>query len=54
MYWGVWSVLQAKWSAVDFDYLGYAHLRFARFDATRAGAETAAAALLGGGGPAVA
>lgn len=38
VYWGVWAVLQAKWSAVDFDYLSYSQLRWSRFDDTREGA----------------
>lgn len=35
MYWCVWAVLQAKWSAVDFDYLAYALKRWARLDDTK-------------------
>jgi ethanolamine kinase len=27
LYWGAWSMLQAKWSSIDFDYMGYAKLR---------------------------
>jgi len=34
MYWGTWAVLQAKHSAVDFDYISYAKMRFAQYDAT--------------------
>ena len=28
LYWGTWSILQAMYSPVDFDYLEYAKLRF--------------------------
>lgn len=35
VYWCVWAVLQAKWSAVDFDYLAYALKRWARLDDTK-------------------
>ncbi|XP_055998444.1 ethanolamine kinase 1-like isoform X2 [Ostrea edulis] len=27
-FWGVWGIIQAKYSAIDFDYLGYAVIRF--------------------------
>lgn len=27
LYWAAWSILQAKWSSIDFDYMGYARLR---------------------------
>ncbi len=30
--WGVWAVVQSGVSTVDFDYLGYAQLRFGGFD----------------------
>lgn len=29
LYWAVWALLQAKYSAIDFDYLGYHSLRMA-------------------------
>lgn len=28
IYWGVWALLQARYSTVDFDYLGYSALRW--------------------------
>ena len=28
LYWGAWSLLQARWSSIDFDYMSYAKLRF--------------------------
>eukprot|EP01060_Flectonema_neradi_P036034 TRINITY_DN681_c1_g3_i1.p1 TRINITY_DN681_c1_g3~~TRINITY_DN681_c1_g3_i1.p1 ORF type:complete len:362 (+),score=50.93 TRINITY_DN681_c1_g3_i1:69-1154(+) len=31
LYWGTWSVLQAKYSPIDFDFLEYAMLRFAGY-----------------------
>lgn len=31
MYWGTWAMMQAKWSAIDFDYMGYAALRWAEY-----------------------
>ena len=27
LYWAAWSMLQAKWSSIDFDYMAYAKLR---------------------------
>jgi hypothetical protein len=27
-FWGTWSIVQAKASTIDFDYLGYASLRY--------------------------
>lgn len=27
LYWGAWSMLQATWSSIDFDYMSYAKLR---------------------------
>lgn len=27
-YWGTWAFLQARWSPIEFDYLGYAKLRW--------------------------
>ncbi|KAL4433561.1 hypothetical protein ABPG75_000002 [Micractinium tetrahymenae] len=30
-YWGTWSLLQANWSSIDFDYLGYAQLRWGEY-----------------------
>ncbi len=31
MYWGVWALVQARYSPVDFDYLEYHHLRMGEF-----------------------
>lgn len=31
LYWGVWALLQAQFSAIDFDYLAYHGLRMAEF-----------------------
>ena len=28
LFWGIWSVVQAGNSSIDFDYLSYAKLRF--------------------------
>lgn len=28
MYWGTWSILQASWSSIDFDYLSYGLMRW--------------------------
>ncbi|XP_065181173.1 probable ethanolamine kinase [Sycon ciliatum] len=28
MFWGIWAVIQAVYSEIDFDYIGYAHTRF--------------------------
>jgi hypothetical protein len=30
-YWGVWALVQARYSPIDFDYLEYHHLRMAEF-----------------------
>lgn len=27
-FWGTWAILQAKYSPIDFDYIGYAKLRW--------------------------
>lgn len=34
-YWGTWSLLQAKWSSIDFDYLSYAKLRWGEYSRRR-------------------
>jgi len=31
VFWGLWAVLQARYSKISFDYLGYAGLRFLEF-----------------------
>ena len=28
MYWGIWALIQAQFSDIDFDYMGYAKVRF--------------------------
>ena len=47
-YWGAWAIMQARWSAIDFDYMGYAALRWSEYwrrrDEFLAGAAGAAAA----------
>ncbi len=45
LYWGLWGVLQAKYSTLDFDYLGYSARRLTRFraEAGRVYAEVTAA-----------
>lgn len=32
LFWGTWAVIQAKHSPIDFDFMGYAGLRFAGLD----------------------
>lgn len=27
LYWCAWAILQAKWSSIEFDYMGYAVVR---------------------------
>jgi ethanolamine kinase len=36
LYWGAWSLLQAKWSSIDFDYMSYAKLRVDEYYKRRA------------------
>lgn len=31
LYWGIWALVQARYSPIDFDYLGYYHLRMGEF-----------------------
>jgi hypothetical protein len=31
LFWGSWSLVQARCSAIDFDYAGYARRRYAAF-----------------------
>uniref|UniRef100_A0A7S0VNF9 ethanolamine kinase n=1 Tax=Polytomella parva TaxID=51329 RepID=A0A7S0VNF9_9CHLO len=31
VYWGVWALIQARYSAIDFDYLEYSELRWGEF-----------------------
>jgi ethanolamine kinase len=35
MFWGIWSVIQAKYSVIDFDYIKYAHQRFSAYYSVR-------------------
>jgi ethanolamine kinase len=35
IYWGVWSLVQARYSPIDFDYIGYSGLRWAEYRARR-------------------
>ena len=30
-YWGTWALMQARWSKIDFDYMGYAELRWGEY-----------------------
>jgi ethanolamine kinase len=50
-YWGTWALMQARWSKIDFDYMGYAELRWGEYrrrkDEFIKQAEEAAAAALG-------
>jgi ethanolamine kinase len=36
LYWGAWSLLQARWSSIDFDYMSYAKLRIDEYYKRRA------------------
>ncbi|GMH39128.1 hypothetical protein BSKO_07026 [Bryopsis sp. KO-2023] len=35
VYWGVWSIIQAKYSSIDFDYLGYSKNRLDQYFARK-------------------
>ncbi|PVV02425.1 hypothetical protein BB560_003123 [Smittium megazygosporum] len=35
LYWGIWSLIQANYSEIDFDYMSYAKLRFSRYYYTK-------------------
>lgn len=35
-FWGFWALIQAKYSSIDFDFLGYAVLRFNQYFKTKA------------------
>ena len=39
LYWGLWGVIQARHSSIDFDYLGYSKRRFDRYRQLRADEE---------------
>ncbi|KAG2460347.1 EKI1 kinase, partial [Polypterus senegalus] len=30
-FWGLWALIQTKYSTIDFDYLGYAVVRFTQY-----------------------
>jgi len=32
LFWGTWAVIQARWSSIDFDFLGYAELRLGAWE----------------------
>ncbi|CAL8336054.1 unnamed protein product [Merluccius merluccius] len=34
-FWGFWALIQAKYSSIDFDFLGYAVLRFNQYFQTK-------------------
>uniref|UniRef100_A0AAV2M399 ethanolamine kinase n=1 Tax=Knipowitschia caucasica TaxID=637954 RepID=A0AAV2M399_KNICA len=34
-FWGFWALIQAKYSSIDFDFLGYAVLRFNQYFKTK-------------------
>lgn len=31
LYWGIWAVVQARYSPIDFDYMGYHGLRYGEY-----------------------
>jgi ethanolamine kinase len=31
VYWGVWAIVQARYSPIDFDYMSYSSMRWAEF-----------------------
>ena len=35
IYWGVWAIIQARWSPIDFDYLTYSKTRWAEYHRQR-------------------
>ncbi|XP_037086534.1 ethanolamine kinase 2-like [Pollicipes pollicipes] len=39
-YWGVWALVQTRFSKIDFDYLEYAIIRFSEYDRRRAALAT--------------
>lgn len=47
-YWGSWALLQARWSAIDFDYMGYAALRWGEYRRRKEEFLAAARAAFGG------
>eukprot|EP00958_Prasinococcus_capsulatus_P007250 scaffold674_cov371-Prasinococcus_capsulatus_cf.AAC.8 len=46
LFWGTWSVLQAHYSQIDFDFLEYAELRFAEYHKQKASRLQATASFL--------
>jgi len=39
-YWGIWALIQAEISQIDFDYASYAEVRLAEYNAWRENTET--------------
>lgn len=37
VYWGVWSLIQARYSPIDFDYLEYSSTRWGEYHSRKAG-----------------
>ena len=35
-FWGTWSFIQARYSAIDFDYMGYSSIRWDEYDKRKA------------------
>ena len=35
-YWGVWALIQARYSPIDFDYLSYSSLRWKEYHKRKA------------------
>lgn len=54
IYWGVWAVVQARYSPIDFDYLDYHQLRLAEYHRRKGEVIARAAAVFAanGGAPA--
>jgi hypothetical protein len=48
IYWGIWAVVQARYSPIDFDYMGYHHLRFGEYRRRKAEFMGRAAEVFGG------
>ena len=47
IYWGIWAVVQARYSPIDFDYMGYHRLRLEEYHRRKAGALARAAQVFG-------
>lgn len=48
IFWGVWSIVQARYSPIDFDYMDYHHLRFGELRRRKQEFLTEAARVFGG------